>query len=432
MASRLSSDRRRPPAASPSDHPGAPPDPTGGSRTDLTADLGSGSTGDHPAAPHGDPASGPRGDSRGDLAASPTGGFRGDLAAGPEGGSTGDPTSGFPGGSSGDETVVRQGGSTNGRRGRSTDGPRGRRRRGPAGGSLAERPGGPTGALTGALAVARRGDLPGELPSDLTAARDIVRAARHRRRQKARHRKHLVAGVMAAAALIAAFGLGRQMFFAGDSSATGPVDREQPMLAPPSRPASPPPGAGPAKGDGTFAFATAAGPVLGAGGEIKKFRVAVENGSGQPADAFVEAVDKTFADPRGWTASGQLRLQRVAGEGAADFTIFLATPVTSEAMCAAAGLHTEGYSSCRTTGKVIINLARWLIAIPDYGAPVADYRTYVVNHETGHELGFGHEACPGPGRRAPVMMQQTYGLQGCVPNSWPYVDGQRYAGPKVP
>ncbi|WP_432832016.1 DUF3152 domain-containing protein [Dactylosporangium sp. CA-092794] len=272
-----------------------------------------------------------------------------------------------------------------------------------------------------------------ELPSDPVAAREVVRAARHRRRQDARRKRYLVAGVMAAAGLIAALGLGRQLFFAGDASqSTAPTRRDAPMLAPPSQPADPPPEAGPAKGDGTFAYAGSDGPVAGGAGALKKYRVAVENGAGQTADAFAAAVEKTYADPRGWIAGGQLRLQRVAGEGPADFTVFLATPATSEAMCAQAGLHTDGYSSCRTEGKVIINLARWLTAVPDYGAPVADYQTYVINHETGHELGFGHEACPGPGRPAPVMMQQTYGLKGCVANSWPYVDGQRYTGPKVP
>jgi hypothetical protein len=237
---------------------------------------------------------------------------------------------------------------------------------------------------------------------------------------------------MASAGLLAVLGMGRQMLFADDETSAAPPRRPAPMLAPPSQPASPPPEAGPAKGDGTFAYATTAGPVAGAGGALKKYRVAVENGSGQQADAFAAAVEKTYGDPRGWTAGGDLRLQRVAGEGAADFTVFLATPATSEAMCATAGLHTGGYASCSMTGKVIINLARWLTSVPDYGAPVSDYQTYVVNHETGQELGNGHEACTGEGRPAPVMMQQSYGLKGCVANSWPYVDGKRYTGPKVP
>ncbi len=182
---------------------------------------------------------------------------------------------------------------------------------------------------------------------------------------------------------------------------------------------------------GSFAAADGRSPVRGYDGPLRRYRVAVEQGAGQDVDAFAATVDEVLGDRRSWIGSDELRVQRVAEEIVADFTIYLVTPATSERMCAEGGLTTERYTSCRLPGQVIINLARWMESVPDYGAPLEVYRTYVINHEVGHELGEEHQSCPGPGEPAPVMQQQTYGLDGCVANAWPYVDGSRYSGHPV-
>jgi hypothetical protein len=188
------------------------------------------------------------------------------------------------------------------------------------------------------------------------------------------------------------------------------------------------------KGPGTFGYAGGTGLVFGRSGRVQRYRVAVEKGSGVTPGEFAGRVEAILGDTRSWIGGGRVRLQRVPGDvGDVDFTVYLATPVTSEAMCREDGLRTERYTSCRlASGKVVINLARWLTAVPGYGAPLETYQAYAINHEVGHQLGQGHEACLGPGRLAPVMQQQTLGLRGCVANAWPYVEGSRYAGPAVP
>jgi hypothetical protein len=165
-------------------------------------------------------------------------------------------------------------------------------------------------------------------------------------------------------------------------------------------------------------------------GVLMTYRVEVETGTGQSAPVFAAAVDATLADPASWTGQGRWSVQRVAGEDV-DLVIRLATSATVGKVCEAAGLEDASYASCRTGQLVMINLDRWLNAVPEYRGDIALYRQYVINHEVGHGLGFGHQACPGPGRPAPVMQQQTLGLKGCLPNGWPYVAGKLVSGPAV-
>ncbi|MFI6229026.1 DUF3152 domain-containing protein [Micromonospora echinospora] len=217
----------------------------------------------------------------------------------------------------------------------------------------------------------------------------------------------------------------------------------EPNPAPsPSVTVSPPllrmPGPVPSAGRGTFGYDDQPGELLGRAGTLRRYRVAVETGSGEDVRAFGAEVEQVLAAPGSWIGSGRLRLQRVPGNAPHDFTVYLATPRTAGRMCAAGGVDIRvggrPYTSCRAPGKVILNLDRWRTSVPhfvDAGVPLTVYRTYVVNHEVGHELGYRHERCPKPGRPAPVMMQQTLFLRGCVANPWPYLDGRRYAGPRL-
>ncbi|WP_213011291.1 DUF3152 domain-containing protein [Paractinoplanes toevensis] len=170
---------------------------------------------------------------------------------------------------------------------------------------------------------------------------------------------------------------------------------------------------------GTFAYVAGFGPVVGSGGTIHRFKIAVEKPAGDATD-FANQVNRALGDRRSWIASHRVRFQRVPESARAEFIVYLASARTSERMCRTGGLETDGFTSCRVPRKVIINADRWAGAVRGYGAPLAIYRAYAINHEVGHQLGHGHQRCPGKGKLAPVMMQQTYGLKGCRANAWPY------------
>ena len=81
-------------------------------------------------------------------------------------------------------------------------------------------------------------------------------------------------------------------------------------------------------------------------------RASVEKGLGQGNGGdFADEIDRTLGDPRSWIASRQFRLQRVPASAASEFTVYLASAKSSERMCNAGGLKTEGFTSCRLPSR---------------------------------------------------------------------------------
>ena len=158
------------------------------------------------------------------------------------------------------------------------------------------------------------------------------------------------------------------------------------------------------------------GPVVGHG-PLRRYRVAVERGLHVDRHRFVVVVRETLGDRRGW--GRDLSFRRVSSRDAA-FTVVLASPDLTDRLCAP--LQTNGIYSCFNHGRAVINNYRWSQGAASYGwdRHLPLYRRYVILHEIGHWLGYGHRYHCRPDGLAPTMMQQTKSLYGCTRNAWPH------------
>ena len=173
----------------------------------------------------------------------------------------------------------------------------------------------------------------------------------------------------------------------------------------------------PGKGNGRFTVATQARRSTARSGRVIRFDVRVEHGLGVDADQAALLMARVLDDERSWRGLERVRFQLVPRGAKADLHAYVATPGTTDRLCAP--LLTRGSVSCQNGVRVVLNAKRWVGGAKAYGRDTVGYRRYLVNHEFGHALGHQHVRCPGRGRPAPVMLQQTKGLDGCRANPWP-------------
>ncbi len=134
-------------------------------------------------------------------------------------------------------------------------------------------------------------------------------------------------------------------------------------------------------------------------------------------DEVARVVEATFNDSRGWIRAG-VKFTRVQSGGRLHMIL-----AEGESVRAAAPGGCSAELSCTVFPLVLINDDRWMGGSNSYtelGVSIADYRTMVINHEVGHFGGHNHIAqCETSTGIAPIMLQQSTGLRGCKPNSWP-------------
>jgi hypothetical protein len=203
-------------------------------------------------------------------------------------------------------------------------------------------------------------------------------------------------------------------------SATRPKATQSASTAPTKRASAPAKAIDvPDRGPGTYKTAKVSVGSTTDRGRLYRFDVRVEKGLDLDPDTVARALEKTLDDPRSWRSTGKVRFSLVAAGEKADLHAYVVTPRTTDRLCAP--LLTQGEVSCRSGDKVVLNAKRWVFGAKAFGPDDAAYREYLANHEFGHALGHSHVGCPRHGRPAPVMLQQTKGLQGCKANPWPSV-----------
>jgi hypothetical protein len=175
----------------------------------------------------------------------------------------------------------------------------------------------------------------------------------------------------------------------------------------------------PESGPGTYQAAERTVRSTSTYGTLIRYDVRIEDGLSVDPDKAAVLIQRVLDDRRSWRGTRRWRFELVPVGESASLHAYIVTPKTTDRLCAP--YLTRGEVSCQNGTRVVLNAKRWLLGVDSYRSDLTNYRRYLVNHEFGHALGKHHVDCPGPGRPAPVMMQQTKGLGACRKNPWPQV-----------
>ncbi|AQZ64208.1 hypothetical protein BKM31_24530 [[Actinomadura] parvosata subsp. kistnae] len=210
------------------------------------------------------------------------------------------------------------------------------------------------------------------------------------------------------------------LLLAAAGCATSPPAAPRRLPSAPPRSAIPPKPLAPGRekvrvphsASGRYAVVRGGAPARRGRGEVVRYLVEVERGLPFDPAEFAAEVHRTLNDVRGWG-----RFERV-DRGPVRVRVALSSPGLTIRQCLP--LRTGGELSCWNGRRSVINALRWAEGVPQYGGDLTAYRRYLISHEVGHGLGHHHRRCPGPGRPAPVMVQQSKSLGRCRPNPWPF------------
>lgn len=137
-------------------------------------------------------------------------------------------------------------------------------------------------------------------------------------------------------------------------------------------------------------------------------------------DAFKDEARRYILHKRGWLSRGFM-LKEV--DKAPDFVIHLRSSSYMRRKYAAHNhLKDLSVTDTRSHPAIIdIHAGNWESPPRKFLGTRAEYRAYLINHEVGHALGYGHEPLGNRDENGfcKLMSQQTRGTLGCRPNGFP-------------